>query len=80
MFFLKAFYHKKCLALYDFLENGDPNEDLYFKKGEILSIIEYTQGENWWKASNQTGKVGLVPVPLIRRIKPVKFVNYFKKF
>lgn len=65
-----AFYHKKCIAVYDFLENGDPKEDLYFKKGEILNIIEYTQGENWWKASNESGKVGLVPVPLIRKLKP----------
>ncbi|RNA44929.1 adapter molecule Crk [Brachionus plicatilis] len=74
-----AFYHKKCIAMYDFTENGDPNEDLYFKKDEILSIIEYTQGENWWKASNESGKVGLVPVPLIRRLKPNEWPDIKKR-
>jgi hypothetical protein len=96
---LKAFHHKKVIALYDFLENGvsrnilkaqlnlknikitfsllifdstkDPNEDLYFKKGDVLTILEYTQGENWWKAVNSKGAEGLIPVPLIRRLKPV---------
>jgi hypothetical protein len=55
--------------MYDFQESSDPNEDLYFKEGEILTIIEYTQGEEWWKASNSNGKIGLIPVPLVRRLK-----------
>ncbi len=53
------------------LKIKDETEDLYFKKDEILTIIEYTQGEDWWKASNESGAVGLVPVPRIRRLKPV---------
>jgi hypothetical protein len=81
-----AFHHKKVVALYDFNESQDPSEDLYFKEGEILTIIEYTQGNEWWKAINQIGKCGLIPVPLIRRIKPVihlilkkPFVKMFQK-
>lgn len=63
-----AFYHKKVLALYDFLESDDSNEDLYFKKNEILTILEYTQGSEWWKAMNRLGHTGLIPVTLIRRL------------
>lgn len=65
-----AFYHKKVIALYDFLDNGDPSEDLYFKEGEILTINEYTQGDEWWTATNESGKKGLVPATLVRRLKP----------
>lgn len=35
-----------------------------------MTILEYTQGESWWKAMNQSGKVGLIPTTLIRRLKP----------
>jgi proto-oncogene C-crk len=65
-----AFYHKKVLTLFDFLESDDPNEDLYFRASEILTIIEYTQGGDWWKAINQLGATGLIPATLVRRLKP----------
>ena len=57
--------------MYDFAESQDPMEDLYFKEGDVLVVLEYTQGNEWWKARNATGKVGLIPVPLIRRLKIV---------
>ncbi len=65
--------------MYDFNESQDPSEDLYFREGEILTVIEYTQGNEWWKAVNHIGKCGLIPVPLIRRIKPVFIFNLMKK-
>jgi hypothetical protein len=63
--------------LFEFLESDDPNEDLYFKANEILTILEYTQGGDWWKAMNKSGKTGLIPATLVRRLKPVsiKFFN-----
>jgi len=65
-----AFNHKKVLTLYDFTESEDSNEDLYFKKNEILTILEYTQGEHWWKAVNRSGRTGLIPATLVRRLRP----------
>lgn len=73
-----AFYHKKVLGLYDFSESEDPNEDLYFKKNEILTILEYTQGEHWWKAMNRTGNTGLIPATLVRRLNPNEWPSNIK--
>lgn len=70
----KAFNHKKVLTLYDFTESEDSNEDLYFKKNEILTILEYTQGEHWWKAVNRSGRTGLIPATLVRRLRPVSLI------
>lgn len=64
-----AFYHKKVIAMFDFQEGGDPAEDLYFHKNDILTVLEYTQGEHWWNAS-LNGKTGLIPATLVRRLKP----------
>lgn len=69
-----AFHHKKVIAMFDFQEGGDPDEDLYFKKNDILTVIEYTQGEHWWNAS-LNGKVGLIPATLVRRLRPNEVVE-----
>ena len=42
-------------------------EDLPFEKSEVIEIIEKTE-EQWWKARNQRGQTGMVPVPYIRRV------------
>ena len=57
--------------MYDFEQSADPTEDLYFKEGDLLTVVEYTQGNEWWKAVDRHGLTGLIPVPLIRRLKPV---------
>nr|XP_033812400.1 crk-like protein [Geotrypetes seraphini] len=58
-------------TLYDF--HGNDAEDLAFKKGEILVIVEKPE-EQWWSARNKDGRVGMIPVPyvekLIRSSKP----------
>lgn len=64
-----AFHHKKVIAMFDFQESGDPSEDLYFFKNDILTVLEYTQGEHWWNACIN-GKTGLIPATLVRRLKP----------
>ena len=53
----------KVMGLFDF--RGQDNEDLPFKKGEILTIID-KQEEQWWTARNELGDIGHVPVPYIK--------------
>ena len=45
---------------------------MYFHKGDILTVLEYTQGEHWWNAS-LNGKTGLIPATLVRRLKPNEY-------
>ncbi|XP_053434834.1 crk-like protein [Nycticebus coucang] len=52
-------------TLYDFL--GNDAEDLPFKKGEILMIIEKPE-EQWWTARNKDGRVGMIPVPYVAKL------------
>jgi hypothetical protein len=68
-----AFHHKKVIALFEYLESVSTEEDLYFRKDEVLSVLEFTQGNQWWKAMNKAGKVGMIPVNLIRRLKPIEW-------
>lgn len=53
----------KVIGLYDF--HGQDNEDLPFKKGEILSVIEKQEAQ-WWTARNDRGSIGHIPVPYIK--------------
>uniref|UniRef100_A0A8P0NGP8 CRK like proto-onco, adaptor protein n=1 Tax=Canis lupus familiaris TaxID=9615 RepID=A0A8P0NGP8_CANLF len=52
-------------TLYDFL--GNDAEDLPFKKGEILVIIEKPE-EQWWSARNKEGRIGMIPVPYVEKL------------
>jgi len=49
-------------AIYDFA--GTDDEDLPFRRGEILEVIE-KQEEKWWRAKNDEGKIGTIPVPYV---------------
>jgi len=51
------------IGLYDF-DSTDP-EDLPFKKGDRLEIID-KQEEQWWTARNSLGRIGHIPVPYIK--------------
>ena len=51
-------------ALYDFL--GHDAEDLPFKKGELLIILEKPE-EQWWSAKSKEGRVGMIPVPYVEK-------------
>lgn len=54
-------------ALYEF--NGDvENEELPFKTGEILTILE-EDNSGWWLAKNELGKQGYVPHNYIEPFK-----------
>lgn len=52
-------------TLYDF--PGNDAEDLPFKKGEILVIVEKPE-EQWWSARNKDGQVGMIPVPYVEKL------------
>nr|XP_008117967.1 PREDICTED: adapter molecule crk-like [Anolis carolinensis] len=52
-------------ALFDF--QGNDEEDLPFKKGDILRIREKPE-EQWWRARNKEGRQGMIPVPYVHRL------------
>lgn len=58
---------EKYMAKYDF-PGRDP-EDLPFKKGEVLTILQKDE-DQWWTARNGQGSTGLVPVPYIEKYDP----------
>ncbi|KFP21171.1 Adapter molecule crk, partial [Egretta garzetta] len=54
-------------ALFDF--NGNDEEDLPFKKGDILRIWDKPE-EQWWNAEDSEGKRGMIPVPYVEKCRP----------
>lgn len=52
-------------TLYDF--PGNDAEDLPFRKGEILVIVEKPE-EQWWSARNKDGRAGMIPVPYVEKL------------
>lgn len=47
-----------------FLQDQD---DLPFKKGDILTIISKDE-DQWWTAKNSAGLMGSIPVPYIQKV------------
>lgn len=54
-------------ALFDFPGNDD--EDLPFRKGDVLRVLEKPE-EQWWNAQNSEGRVGMIPVPYVEKFRP----------
>lgn len=54
-------------ALFDFPGNDD--EDLPFRKGDILRVLEKPE-EQWWNAATQEGRAGMIPVPYVEKYRP----------
>ncbi|XP_029570573.1 adapter molecule crk [Salmo trutta] len=54
-------------ALFDFPGNDD--EDLPFRKGDILRVLEKPE-EQWWNAQNLEGRAGMIPVPYVEKYRP----------
>lgn len=54
-------------ALFDF--TGNDEEDLPFRKGDILRVLEKPE-EQWWNAANQEGRAGMIPVPYVEKYRP----------
>lgn len=51
-------------ALFDF--TGNDEEDLPFRKGDILRVLEKPE-EQWWNAGNQEGRTGMIPVNYVEK-------------
>jgi len=58
---------EQYIAKYSF--KGEDPEDLPFKKGEILTILQRDE-EKWWTARNCQGQIGMVPEPYIAKYAP----------
>lgn len=54
-------------ALFDFA--GNDEEDLPFRMGDVLRVLEKPE-DQWWSASNQEGRVGMIPVPYVEKYRP----------
>ncbi|XP_033906897.3 adapter molecule crk-like isoform X1 [Acipenser ruthenus] len=54
-------------ALFDF--PGNDEEDLPFRKGDILRVQEKPE-EQWWNAANVEGRSGMIPVPYVEKYRP----------
>ncbi|KAL6098434.1 crk [Pungitius sinensis] len=54
-------------ALFDF--PGNDEEDLPFRKGDILRVLEKPE-DQWWNAANQEGRAGMIPVPYVEKYRP----------
>ncbi|KAA0702017.1 Adapter molecule crk CRK2 SH2/SH3 adaptor crk [Triplophysa tibetana] len=54
-------------ALFDFPGNDD--EDLPFRKGDVLRVLEKPE-EQWWNAQNSEARIGMIPVPYVEKYRP----------
>ncbi|KAF2883592.1 hypothetical protein ILUMI_22587 [Ignelater luminosus] len=57
---------ERVVARYDF--EGVDQDDLPFKKGEILTIVSKDE-EQWWTARNNLGVKGSIPVPYVQKFE-----------
>ena len=58
------------MALYDYDARTD--EDLSFKKGEHLEIINDTQGDWWLARSKATKQEGYIPSNYVAKLKSIE--------
>lgn len=63
---------EKVIAKFDF--DGVDNDDLPFKKGEILTIINKDE-DQWWTAKNAQGTQGSIPVPYVMKYDENQVMN-----
>ena len=64
-------YNSKIfVALYDY--DARTNEDLSFKKGEHLEILNDTQGDWWFARSKATKQEGYIPSNYVAKLKSIE--------
>lgn len=61
---------KLFVALYDY--NARTDEDLSFKKSEVLEILNDTQGDWWYARSRTTRLEGYIPSNYIAKVKSLE--------
>jgi len=62
--------NKIFVALYDY--EARTNEDLSFKKGEFLEILNNTQGDWWFAKSKITKEDGYIPSNYVAKVKSIE--------
>ena len=67
---LNSGLNKIFVALYDYDARTD--EDLSFKKGEHLEIINDTQGDWWFARSKATKLEGYIPSNYVAKLKSIE--------
>ena len=70
--------NKIFVALYDYDARTD--EDLSFKKGEHLYIINDTQGEWWFAKSHTTKQEGYIPSNYVAKLQSVEAEPWVETF
>lgn len=60
----------KCVALYDYDARSD--DDLTFRKGDKLEILNSKDGDWWFARSQQTGVEGYLPSNYVAQQKTVE--------
>ncbi len=48
-----------AVAQWDFV--AETPEEMSFKAGDVIELLECIEGDEWWKGSLQSGAVGLFP-------------------
>lgn len=56
----------KVIGKFDF--EGSDGDDLPFKKGEVLYVINRDE-DQWWTAKNADGLIGQIPVPYVQKFE-----------
>jgi len=62
------------VALYDY--EARTNDDLSFQKGEILEIINNTQGDWWFACSRTTERRGYIPSNFVAQVQSLESKPY----
>ncbi|XP_067637435.1 adapter molecule Crk [Eurosta solidaginis] len=55
---------EKVIGKFDF--DGTDQDDLPFRRGEVLTVLRKDE-DQWWTARNQQGQIGQIPVPYVQR-------------
>lgn len=56
--------NERVVGKFDF--DGSDQDDLPFKRGEILTIVRKDE-DQWWTAKNSLGHIGQIPVPYVQK-------------
>ena len=55
----------KAIGQWDF--NAETPEEVSFRAGDVINLIEYEPDEEWWKGETPEGKIGLFPAAYVQK-------------
>uniref|UniRef100_A0A1B0AJJ2 SH2 domain-containing protein n=1 Tax=Glossina pallidipes TaxID=7398 RepID=A0A1B0AJJ2_GLOPL len=64
------------IGKFDF--EGIDQDDLSFRRGEVLTVI-HKHEDGWWTAKNAMGKIGQIPVPYIQKYDESSEDNFIER-